>query len=433
MSRRRDAISAALLLAVFAGAGLLALDFAPTARRLPLLAASAGALLCAVQLRREMWARESGARRGGSSEGRRGVEAARMVRGAGRRGPRGGVRPGGAGLRVRIRAGARRLVAGGQRGPGGAGLRGGSRGVRDASPGPALPGLPPGCGGLGKDRIRGPFPVPCLMLLRVSRILRPATSALLLVLVLGSAPVGPTAAEDGGEFFRGKAITYLVGNKPGGGYDLYARLIARHLPHHLPVERVVVMNVPGAGGRPRPQSALGRAPRRTAHRHLQHRHDVRPGRGPRQHPFRPAQVQLDREGRRRASRLHRQYQVRGARRGRVARPREAAHPRHVWNRRHVSYRGRPPGAPSRPRRAAGHRVQRRRQVDGAGARRRGWLRGLLQFAARADRSERRARPVPRGGRGGRGRRRAIHDRIWWITRTRRGWFRSSRSTPTSFG
>jgi hypothetical protein len=54
MSRRRDAISAALLLAVFAGAGLLALDFAPTARRLPLLAASAGALLCAVQLRREM-------------------------------------------------------------------------------------------------------------------------------------------------------------------------------------------------------------------------------------------------------------------------------------------------------------------------------------------------------------------------------------------
>ena len=62
------------------------------------------------------------------------------------------------------------------------------------------------------------------MLLRVFRILRPATSALLLALVLGSAPVGSTAAEDGGEFFRGKAITYLVGNKPGGGYDLYARL-----------------------------------------------------------------------------------------------------------------------------------------------------------------------------------------------------------------
>jgi tripartite-type tricarboxylate transporter receptor subunit TctC len=87
------------------------------------------------------------------------------------------------------------------------------------------------------------------MLLRVFRILRPATSALLLALVLGSAPVGSTAAEDGGEFFRGKAITYLVGNKPGGGYDLYARLIARHLPRHLPVESVVVMNVPGAGGR----------------------------------------------------------------------------------------------------------------------------------------------------------------------------------------
>lgn len=55
------------------------------------------------------------------------------------------------------------------------------------------------------------------------------------------------AASDARDFFDGKRLTYIVPTKPGGGYDTYARLIAKHLPKHLPVRSVVVRNVPGAG------------------------------------------------------------------------------------------------------------------------------------------------------------------------------------------
>ena len=57
---------------------------------------------------------------------------------------------------------------------------------------------------------------------------------------------GAMAASDAAEFFRDKRLTYIVPTKPGGGYDTYARLIARHLPKHLPVKAVEVRNVPGA-------------------------------------------------------------------------------------------------------------------------------------------------------------------------------------------
>jgi tripartite-type tricarboxylate transporter receptor subunit TctC len=60
------------------------------------------------------------------------------------------------------------------------------------------------------------------------------------------AATGALAASDAAEFFRSKRLTYIVPTKPGGGYDAYARLIARHLPKHLPVRTVEVRNVPGA-------------------------------------------------------------------------------------------------------------------------------------------------------------------------------------------
>ena len=49
------------------------------------------------------------------------------------------------------------------------------------------------------------------------------------------------------EFYRGKTLTYIVSTNPGGGYDYYGRLMARYLEKYLPVARVVVRNVPGAG------------------------------------------------------------------------------------------------------------------------------------------------------------------------------------------
>jgi tripartite-type tricarboxylate transporter receptor subunit TctC len=46
--------------------------------------------------------------------------------------------------------------------------------------------------------------------------------------------------------FSGKTITIIVGYKPGGGYDGTARMLARHLPQHVPGKpTVIVQNMPG--------------------------------------------------------------------------------------------------------------------------------------------------------------------------------------------
>ena len=47
--------------------------------------------------------------------------------------------------------------------------------------------------------------------------------------------------------FEGETITYIVATQPGGGYDTYARLIARYMERHLGGVRIRIRNVPGAG------------------------------------------------------------------------------------------------------------------------------------------------------------------------------------------
>jgi len=49
-------------------------------------------------------------------------------------------------------------------------------------------------------------------------------------------------------YFEGQTITIVVGYKPGGGYDQYARLLAKHLPKYIPGSpTVIVQNMPGGG------------------------------------------------------------------------------------------------------------------------------------------------------------------------------------------
>ncbi len=48
-------------------------------------------------------------------------------------------------------------------------------------------------------------------------------------------------------FFKGKTVTYIVSTKTGGGYDTYARLVAKYMQKYLPGSKVIVKNVPGAG------------------------------------------------------------------------------------------------------------------------------------------------------------------------------------------
>jgi tripartite-type tricarboxylate transporter receptor subunit TctC len=57
------------------------------------------------------------------------------------------------------------------------------------------------------------------------------------------------ASEDVAEFYRGKQITLILSTGPGGGYELYARPLARVLGKYIPGEpNVIVQNMEGGGG-----------------------------------------------------------------------------------------------------------------------------------------------------------------------------------------
>ncbi len=76
----------------------------------------------------------------------------------------------------------------------------------------------------------------------VNRLLRILMlTALVLVLV-------PSLSLGADDFFKGKTIRFVVGFSPGGGFDTYTRLIARHFGKHVPGNpRTVVQNRTGAG------------------------------------------------------------------------------------------------------------------------------------------------------------------------------------------
>ena len=65
--------------------------------------------------------------------------------------------------------------------------------------------------------------------------------------LLGAASAA-AAQESAESFFKGKQISVIVGSSAGGGYDTYARLLARHFGNAIPGNpTVVVQNMSGAG------------------------------------------------------------------------------------------------------------------------------------------------------------------------------------------
>jgi tripartite-type tricarboxylate transporter receptor subunit TctC len=69
-------------------------------------------------------------------------------------------------------------------------------------------------------------------------------AVLIALCATGLAPVPATAAD----YFAGKSIDLLIGAPPGGGYDIYARVVGRHLGRHIPGQpTIVAKNMPGAG------------------------------------------------------------------------------------------------------------------------------------------------------------------------------------------
>ncbi len=73
-----------------------------------------------------------------------------------------------------------------------------------------------------------------------------AALATIVMVVLGLGGTSPLQAQS---FFAGKTVRIIVGLAPGGGFDTYARLIARHLGKHIPGSpAIIVDNMTGAGG-----------------------------------------------------------------------------------------------------------------------------------------------------------------------------------------
>src|SRR5688500_17863068 len=71
----------------------------------------------------------------------------------------------------------------------------------------------------------------------------------LFCIILGASLLAPAAsAQDSvAQFYRGKQINVVIGSSAGGGYDIYARLMARHIGKYIPGNPTVVANnMPGA-------------------------------------------------------------------------------------------------------------------------------------------------------------------------------------------
>ena len=64
------------------------------------------------------------------------------------------------------------------------------------------------------------------------------------------AQISPTAAQPVEDFYKGKSIEVIIGYSAGGGYDVYARTVTRHMTNHLPGKPTfVARQMPGGGSR----------------------------------------------------------------------------------------------------------------------------------------------------------------------------------------
>ena len=56
----------------------------------------------------------------------------------------------------------------------------------------------------------------------------------LTALACGLVSAAPAAGQD---YYAGKTIDFVIGGNPGGGFDIYARAMTRHLSRHIPGAR----------------------------------------------------------------------------------------------------------------------------------------------------------------------------------------------------
>jgi tripartite-type tricarboxylate transporter receptor subunit TctC len=67
------------------------------------------------------------------------------------------------------------------------------------------------------------------------------------MLMIGA--IAPASADEIADFYKGKSVNIVVGHEPATGFDVYARVLARHLGRHVPGNpNIVVQNMTGASG-----------------------------------------------------------------------------------------------------------------------------------------------------------------------------------------
>ena len=125
----------------------------------------------------------------------------------------------------------------------------------------------------------------------------------ILSLAVVTAATIPSSARAADEFYKGKTIQISVGFAAGGGYDVYARLIARHMGKYIPGNPTfIVQNMPGAGSRVAANWLYNVAPKDgTALGERGAGHAGRSGHERTRRPFRCSEIRVDRESDRRQS------------------------------------------------------------------------------------------------------------------------------------
>lgn len=72
---------------------------------------------------------------------------------------------------------------------------------------------------------------------------------LALACAIASSAGAPARADSVEEFYRGKVVKLTVGSAAASGFTLYARVLSRHMPQHIPGQpSIVIENLPGASG-----------------------------------------------------------------------------------------------------------------------------------------------------------------------------------------
>jgi tripartite-type tricarboxylate transporter receptor subunit TctC len=74
------------------------------------------------------------------------------------------------------------------------------------------------------------------------------TLCLLIAFLVFSVILSQKELQAAATYYEGKVINIIVGYSPGGGYDRISRVLAKHLPKHIPGNpKVLVQNLPGGG------------------------------------------------------------------------------------------------------------------------------------------------------------------------------------------